>query len=445
MRMTLTKCLIILSLLLGSVPVKAQTVYRLWLGNRNWSARLVGVAGTGTAGETITGTYDSKWGAFEFLIIKTGGYQLELDKAGGSTFVEDTDWDAGQTAGKFITGSDISIGVSNTFSDFARILGSADDADLWLENASGDSSNIWQEGATEYNGLPGKGLFLGHDAGSFVGIGARSGYFADSRVAIRAEQFEIRPRFDMDSVFVIVTDSTTETAQLRLTGDMIIGPDVDGDGEIWFKNSDGDLALVDMDHNARIFSIEHAKTGLEFGILSGADCRNGDWRVIGNLSSRATATGDPLFEVKVDSSASPTATIYLKGEIKVGPDADGDGEIWFKNTAGDSALVDMDQTDRYFAIQHPRAPSLGFATLSASDGSQGDWRVLGDLSGRATVKGDSLWSVIIDSTAGTANMKVNGKITAVESLCLGAFRFIVRLDTLCSITGTDTLRLHPSR
>lgn len=46
---------------------------------------------------------------------------------------------------------------------------------------------------------------------------------------------------------------------------------------------------------------------------------------------------------------------------------------------------------------------------------------------------------------GLGNITSDGKITAADSLCLGTFRFIVRLDTLCSITGTDTLRIHPSR
>lgn len=45
----------------------------------------------------------------------------------------------------------------------------------------------------------------------------------------------------------------------------------------------------------------------------------------------------------------------------------------------------------------------------------------------------------------TGNLSVSKKITAQDSLCLGAFRFIVRLDTLCSVVGTDTLRIHPKR
>ena len=38
-----------------------------------------------------------------------------------------------------------------------------------------------------------------------------------------------------------------------------------------------------------------------------------------------------------------------------------------------------------------------------------------------------------------------GKVAASDSLCLGPFRFVVYADTLCSVTGTDTLRFHPSR
>jgi hypothetical protein len=43
------------------------------------------------------------------------------------------------------------------------------------------------------------------------------------------------------------------------------------------------------------------------------------------------------------------------------------------------------------------------------------------------------------------NILTTKKVTAGDSLCLGSFRFIIRLDTLCSLVGTDTLRIHPKR
>jgi hypothetical protein len=43
------------------------------------------------------------------------------------------------------------------------------------------------------------------------------------------------------------------------------------------------------------------------------------------------------------------------------------------------------------------------------------------------------------------NITASKKIAAQDSICLGKFKFIVRLDTLCSVTGTDTLRIHPKR
>jgi hypothetical protein len=43
------------------------------------------------------------------------------------------------------------------------------------------------------------------------------------------------------------------------------------------------------------------------------------------------------------------------------------------------------------------------------------------------------------------NISATKKIAAQDSICLGKFKFIVRLDTLCSVTGTDTLRIHPKR
>jgi len=36
----------------------------------------------------------------------------------------------------------------------------------------------------------------------------------------------------------------------------------DGDGEWWFVNSDGDTALIDMDHNPRAFYVQHHSNGL---------------------------------------------------------------------------------------------------------------------------------------------------------------------------------------
>jgi len=45
----------------------------------------------------------------------------------------------------------------------------------------------------------------------------------------------------------------------------------------------------------------------------------------------------------------------------------------------------------------------------------------------------------------TGDFTGSGKVTATDSLCIGAFRFIIASDTLCSITGTDTLRIHPAR
>lgn len=56
------------------------------------------------------------------------------------------------------------------------------------------------------------------------------------------------------------------------------------------------------------------------------------------------------------------------------------------------------------------------------------------------------WDITTTGVAtGLGDVTSDGKMTAVDSLCIGRFRFVVRLDTLCSIAGTDTLRLHPAR
>jgi len=52
---------------------------------------------------------------------------------------------------------------------------------------------------------------------------------------------------------------------------------------------------------------------------------------------------------------------------------------------------------------------------------------------------------VLDSVLTNINSITSKKVVASDSLCLGAFRFIINLDTLCSITGTDTLRIHPTR
>lgn len=103
--MTITSSLFFLLFVVSSVF--GQTVYRIRMPHKNYSARLIGVAGTNAAGETITGAYDAKFGTHEFLVTKTGGYDLQYDPDGGTSWTTDTDWDAGQATGKYLVGTDV--------------------------------------------------------------------------------------------------------------------------------------------------------------------------------------------------------------------------------------------------------------------------------------------------------------------------------------------------
>ena len=64
------------------------------------------VTGTITQGIEITGTYDYKYGAHEFLVTTSGGYDLYYDPTGGTDWMLDNDWDAGQATGKALISTD---------------------------------------------------------------------------------------------------------------------------------------------------------------------------------------------------------------------------------------------------------------------------------------------------------------------------------------------------
>jgi len=96
------------------------------------------------------------------------------------------------------------------------------------------------------------------------------------------------------------------------------------------------------------------------------------------------------------------------------------------------------------------ADNDGNAALTLEAGGTGAL-TLGDV-GSTTAITSSNWKIGATGIAtGLGDVTSNGdfvttgKIAAADSLCVDSFRFIERLDTLCSITGTDTLRIHPAR
>jgi hypothetical protein len=95
---------ILIGLLILPEFVIAQTVYRVRMPASSYSAMLVGVAATYTAGDSIVGVYNATVDAHEFDVTKTGRYKLYYDAAGGTAWVLWTSW--GGTNGKRLEGSE---------------------------------------------------------------------------------------------------------------------------------------------------------------------------------------------------------------------------------------------------------------------------------------------------------------------------------------------------
>ncbi len=89
----------------NSTPVKVR------LPLSTYSAQLIGITGTSTAGITLSATYKASWDAHFFDVLISGPYDLWVDPAGGSNYSKDSNW-SGST-GKVILGGD--YGVSSWF------------------------------------------------------------------------------------------------------------------------------------------------------------------------------------------------------------------------------------------------------------------------------------------------------------------------------------------
>jgi len=260
------KLIILLSLI--AVTLSAQTVYRIRMPNRTWQARLIGVTGTGAEGDTLVGTYDLKYNAHEFLLIHTGGYDLEYIPTDGTEWLVDEDWDAGQTDGKFLVGSDLNVGLSHNFTDYLRIYASStDDADLWLENAKGDSGLVSMENHY-YGDLNVPTLYMNAPDSGRIALQGHNGQQGVSYVEVLNDYFGIRPFVTKDSIFTIKSDTTTGESELWFDGITTL------DGNI---NVSGDAAFLDTIHTACVRIASSTGANILYGNSCGENISSGQF------------------------------------------------------------------------------------------------------------------------------------------------------------------------
>jgi hypothetical protein len=96
---------ILIALIAGRLFAVDSTSVRIRLPGSGYSAIIVGQAGYQCAGDTAAGAYNSTFQAHEFYVKNYGSYKLWWDPAGGTSYVEVTDWSG--TLGKIIPAPDI--------------------------------------------------------------------------------------------------------------------------------------------------------------------------------------------------------------------------------------------------------------------------------------------------------------------------------------------------
>jgi len=124
--------------------------------------------------------------------------------------------------------------------------GSANDGDIYLIDASGDSTMLSTENMNGHT-------YLEHYRGKALNLTGWWGHRGNIRVL---GNFMVLTHVTGDTVFAVWSDSANGDCTIRIKGDDFVGPDSDGDGEWWLVNSDGDTALIDMDHNADSSAIQ---------------------------------------------------------------------------------------------------------------------------------------------------------------------------------------------
>lgn len=107
--MILTARRIAAFLLFTSLAFAGSEPYRVRMTSSAAKARLVGVANTPTAGDTVAGTYTYTLMMHDFPVEHTGNYLLQEDPLGGTTYATRTDWS--DATGKFVLGRDAVTGI----------------------------------------------------------------------------------------------------------------------------------------------------------------------------------------------------------------------------------------------------------------------------------------------------------------------------------------------
>ena len=120
----------------------AQTRNRVWrhFPASTYTAKLVGMSGTNTVGNTYTGTYDSDANSHYFDVVESGWYNMYFDVAGGTNWSLDLEWSPryipGTDARSFLFMEDSTL----TLPELQRLMTYA--AKTYLQGLSGDITNL---------------------------------------------------------------------------------------------------------------------------------------------------------------------------------------------------------------------------------------------------------------------------------------------------------------
>jgi len=402
-----------------------RNVYRIRLPHKDWSARLVGVTGYRTAGTIVSGSYRAKYGNHEFLVEKSGPYDLQYDPTGGTSWTTDADWDAGQD-GKWIIGSDFLDVITDSilFDQYRNVVVpysyDDDDADIMLIDKSGDVAWIWQDDQ-------GNGFCLGHAEGQFLTFGKWDGQYAGTTVYFRGEHFIMTPRLDVDSLFHAHLDSAKNELNLWIKGNIRFGAGYDGDADLILENASGDSSWI---WNENTLGYRYNRRGLYIGHHEGGMVVLGAWD--GQYEEAMTVVrgehfimtprmdADSLFHAHLDS-ANSEMDLWMKGTFILGPGSDHNADIWLYNLEGDTSRV-WQETDSagkggLYLVHHPgQKIVLG----SREEGYYGTTEAHGDFVVRPKSTKDTVFSVITDTT----NVRCEVSITGVQT--------VVGCDTVAS-------------
>jgi hypothetical protein len=144
----------------------------------------------------------------------------------------------------------------------------------------------------------------------------------------------------------------------------------------------------------------------------------------GNLDIKS-ANDSIIFDASLGLNA---IGVYINAATKFSVDSTG-----IVNSAGQIKSANGVDLGTSKALTGTTAITIGSGTATTAITSS-DWAI------GATGIATGLGNITSDGDFVTTK-----KVDATDSLCLGNFRFVVVSDTLVSITGTDTLRIHPSR